>query len=114
MDFDLHIGIDYSGRATPKSRTAALQVYASRGAERPRRVPPPGTSGQTRRNWCRAEIAEWLIDQAQQDIRFIAGLDHGFSFPLSYFELYRLSSWPEFLDDFCTHWPTMPSGDSKS
>lgn len=28
MNFDLHIGIDYSGRKTPTSRTPALQVYA--------------------------------------------------------------------------------------
>jgi hypothetical protein len=26
MTFDLHIGIDYSGRETPASRTPALQV----------------------------------------------------------------------------------------
>ena len=27
--FDLHIGIDYSGRETPVSRTSALQVYSA-------------------------------------------------------------------------------------
>lgn len=29
MTFDFHIGIDYSGRETPTSRTPALQIYAS-------------------------------------------------------------------------------------
>ena len=57
-------------------------------------------------NWCRKEIAAWLIEQAQKNITFIAGIDHGFSFPLNYFQRYRLKSWPQLLDDFCEHWPT--------
>lgn len=57
-------------------------------------------------NWTRQEITEWLIQQARSDKRFIAGIDHGFSFPLSYFERYKLTSWPEFLGDFVAHWPT--------
>ena len=56
--------------------------------------------------WCRKEIAEWLIEQAQNNITFIAGIDHGFSFPISYFDRYKLRSWSQFLDDFCRHWPT--------
>ncbi len=63
---------------------------------------PPGGNW----NWCRKEIAEWLIDQANSGVRFVAGIDHGFSFPLSYFKRHTLRSWPEFLDDFCHHWPT--------
>ena len=52
------------------------------------------------------EIADWLIEQAQKNITFIAGIDHGFSFPMNYFERYKLKSWPQFLDDLCQHWPT--------
>ena len=35
------------------------------------------------------------------------GIDHGFSFPLRYFEAHGLQpDWPAFLDDFQRHWPT--------
>ena len=35
------------------------------------------------------------------------GIDHGFSFPLQYFEAHHLPfDWPAFLDDFHRHWPT--------
>ncbi len=34
------------------------------------------------------------------------GIDHGFSFPITYFHRYRLASWDAFLADFRTHWPT--------
>ncbi len=104
--FDLHVGIDYSGRETPKSRTPALQVYASSDGELPQRISSPASTGRIHRNWCRQEVAEWLMEQAQQNIHFIAGIDHGFSFPHDYFQRYGLQSWPEFLDDFCEHWPT--------
>lgn len=37
----------------------------------------------------------------------IVGIDHGFSFPLPWFEVYRLApDWDAFLDDFREHWPT--------
>ncbi len=37
----------------------------------------------------------------------VVGLDHGFSFPLQYFERHRLPlHWPFFLEDFHRHWPT--------
>lgn len=106
MLFDLHIGIDYSGRETPTSRTPALQVYAAFDTEEPRRILSPSSTEKTYKNWCRKEIAEWLIEQAGKNITFIAGIDHGFSFPVSYFERYRFKSWAEFLNDFVEHWPT--------
>lgn len=104
--FDVHVGIDYSGRQTPLSRTPALQVYASFDIEEPRRIPSPASSEKSYKNWCRKEIAEWLIHLAKQKVTFIAGIDHGFSFPLDYFERYGVRTWPVFLDDFCKHWPT--------
>ncbi|MFM2094524.1 MAG: hypothetical protein RIS70_1648 [Planctomycetota bacterium] len=106
MSFDLHIGIDYSGRETPKSRTPALQVYCSFDTEEPRRILSPTSTAKTFTNWNRKEIARWLIEQARKNITFIAGIDHGFSFPLSYFERYGIETWPEFLEDFRKHWPT--------
>jgi hypothetical protein len=106
MTFDLHIGIDYSGRETPTSRTPALQVYASFDGAEPRSIASPTSSERQYKNWCRKEIAEWLIEQANKNISFIAGIDHGFSFPVRYFQRYGLKSWPDFLEDFSQHWPT--------
>lgn len=37
---------------------------------------------------------------------FLASIDHGFSFPNSYFLRYQLRSWPDFLADFVKYWPT--------
>jgi hypothetical protein len=106
LTFDHHIGIDSSGRETPTSRTPALQVYAAFDTEEPRRILSPSSTEKTYQNWCRKEIAEWLTEQARSGKRFIAGIDHGFSFPINYFNRYKLTSWPKFLDDFCKHWPT--------
>lgn len=37
----------------------------------------------------------------------LVGIDHGFSFPLRYFEVHHLLPvWANFLDDFQQHWPT--------
>ena len=104
--FDLHIGIDYSGRETPTSRTPALQVYAAFDKDAPRRIVSPSATAKLHKNWCRQEIAAWLITEARKDITFIAGIDHGFSVPIDYFERYKIASWPEFLRDFSEQWPT--------
>ena len=106
MEFDLCIGIDYSGAKTPLSRSSALQIYESRRGAEPRPVLSPSSTNKLRRNWCRREIANWLADRVRQGIPFIAGIDHGFSFPISYFERYGLRSWDQFLIDFTEHWPT--------
>jgi hypothetical protein len=114
--FDLYIGIDYSGAQTPTSRLNGLQVYAARPGELPEQIKTPAIAvslaqGQKNRQslpryWTRSEIALWLIGLAKEGTRFIAGIDHGFSFPASYFKRYGLTSWPQFLDDFIRHWPT--------
>jgi hypothetical protein len=60
-----------------------------------------------RKYWTRRGIAEWLTERLVEDVIALAGIDHGFSFPLRYFEIHHLSSdWPAFLDDFKRHWPT--------
>jgi hypothetical protein len=104
--FDMHIGIDYSGAGAPTSRMAQLQVYAVTEGREPEPLRTPAAPEDQRWNWSRKEIAEWLIGQARSGTRFVAGIDHAFSFPLSYFERYKLTGWCEFLDDFCRHWPT--------
>jgi len=38
-----------------------------------------------------------LRDEVRSGFRLLAGIDHGVSFPISYFARYGLKSWPEFL-----------------
>lgn len=109
MEFDLHIGIDYSGAQTPTSRLSTLQVYAAADGL-PEPVRSPASTPDKHRKWTRQEIASWVVEAVSSDKRCIIGIDHAFSFPLGYFERYQLKSWPEFLADFCTHWPTDREG----
>jgi hypothetical protein len=106
MVFDLYIGINYSGAETPSSRMARLQVYAVTRGVAPEPVTTPAAPEGQHWNWNRREIAEWLIGLARSKTRFVAGIDHAFSFPVSYFDRYKLKGWDQFLDDFGRHWPT--------
>ncbi len=102
--FERYIGIDYSGAETANSSLKGLRVYqATRGAE-PSEVPPPPSP---RKYWTRKGIAQWLVERLAEPTPTLVGIDHGFSFPLRYFEEHRIvPDWPTFLDDFCLHWPT--------
>ena len=71
MMFAKHIGIDYSGRGTPLSRLPGLQVYAATGDRLPQRVNPPSAPQGKDRNWCRKEVAEWLLQQVEGGQPFI-------------------------------------------
>lgn len=84
MTFDCHIGIDYSGAETPTSRLKSLQVYVATGSTPPSQTRPE--PDHPRWNWTRKGIAEFLIATARSGTRFIAGIDHCFSFPHSYME----------------------------
>jgi hypothetical protein len=58
-------------------------------------------------NWTRKGIAAWLVETLSDGPPTLVGIDHGFSFPLRYFEVHGLlPEWPRFLDDFQRHWPT--------
>ena len=108
MSFDCLIGIDYSGAKTPTCRLPGLQVYAAQAASGSVEAwtsLTPSNNGQ-RVNWTRREVAERLLQEVKKGTRFLAGIDHGFSMPMSYFARYGLESWPEFLADFVHHWPT--------
>jgi hypothetical protein len=102
--FHQYIGIDYSGAETPISSLKGLRVYMADRDSLPTEVqPPPGS----KKYWTRRGIAEWLAEQPQADHGTIVGIDHGFSFPIRYFEVHHLlPDWPSFLDDFQRHWPT--------
>ena len=66
-------------------------------------LPPPSP----RKYWTRKGIAVWLVRRLAEATPTLVGIDHGFSFPLRYFEAHGLKpDWPAFLDDFQRHWPT--------
>ncbi len=103
-DFGRYIGIDYSGAETPTASLKGLRVYMAEGGAPPVEVPPPPSP---RKYWTRKGIAEWLVERLAEDMPALVGIDHGFSFPLRYFDAHELlPDWPTFLDDFQLHWPT--------
>lgn len=102
--FTRYIGIDYSGAETADSSCKGLRGYVAVGSSTPEPVNPPPSP---RRYWTRRGLAKWLCEELSGDSPIIVGIDHAFSFPLAYFERYRLSSdWQSFLEDFQHHWPT--------
>jgi hypothetical protein len=102
--FDRYIGIDYSGAKTPNASLKGLRVYIASGDAPASEVLPPPSP---RKYWTRRGIVEWLAERLAEDVLTLVGIDHGFSFPLRYFEVHHLPpDWDEFLDDFLHHWPT--------
>ena len=102
--FARYIGIDYSGAQTPTSSLKGLRVYIAEGAGPPEEVLPPPSP---RKYWTRKGAAHWLVERLSEDVPTLVGIDHGFSFPLRYFEVHGLEpDWAAFLDDFQSHWPT--------
>jgi hypothetical protein len=102
--FSRYIGIDYSGAETPNASLKGLRVYVATDELSPVEVPPPPSP---RKYWTRRGIAEWLTERLAEEVPTLVGIDHGFSFPLRYFEAHHLKpDWPSFLDDFQRHWPT--------
>lgn len=103
--FHRYVGIDYSGARTPTDGLKGLRVYiAYADGGVPAEVSPPLGP---RKYWSRRDVALWLADLLREEIPTIAGIAHGFSFPLRYFETYHLEpDWYAFLEDFHRHWPT--------
>src|ERR1039457_2834522 len=102
--FARYIGIEYSGAETADSSCRGIRVYMVDDNSEPMQVQPPPSP---RRFWTRRGLAQWLRNELARDIPTLVGTDHAFSFPLAYFEKYRLSSdWEDFLVDFHHHWPT--------
>lgn len=103
MAFDRYIGIDYSGAQTPSSSLPGLQMYIADRVSLPIEISPVGP----RKYWTRCEIAKRLVELLCEGKPTLVGIDHGFSFPLRYFEKYNLPlDWGVFLEDFQRHWPT--------
>ena len=99
-----YIGIDYSGAETPEASLKGIRVFQARHETLPVEIEPPPSP---RKYWTRQGLAIWLAGRLAEDIPTIVGIDHGFSFPLRYFEVHHIEPhWPTFLDDFQRHWPT--------
>lgn len=102
--FARYIGIDYSGAQTPSASLPGLRIYCGQRDAVPVEVLPPPSR---RKYWTRSGVADWLVERIAENVATLIGIDHGFSFPLQYFETHRLEhDWPAFLDDFHRHWPT--------
>jgi len=102
--FERYIGIDYSGAETPTSSLKGLRVYSAKQGDPPSEVLPPPSP---RKYWTRKGVAEWLVERLNENTMTLIGIDHGFSFPLRYFEVHHiLPVWKNFLEDFKRHWPT--------
>ena len=103
--FDRFIGVDYSGADAPTKPLDRLVVYCANGHDPPYRV----NFRKDEPRWGRQQLAEWLVDQLKKpDVRTIVGIDHGFSFPIYYFDQHQVKKqdWDGFLVDFRDHWPT--------
>lgn len=104
MVYEQYIGVDYSGAQTPTSSLKGLRVYRAGRFAQPTEVEPPPSF---RKYWTRRGVAEWLAATLSEERKTLVGIDHGFSFPLRYFEKHRLHyDWQTFLDDFQKNWPT--------
>ncbi|GGD81320.1 hypothetical protein [Paenibacillus nasutitermitis] len=105
--FDYYVGIDYSGKASPRQKHTSIQIFEADERGEPRRA--LGSRSWSRQG-CYAYLAGLLREQREgRRGTMIAGMDHGFSFPLSYFrgELPHkpaLYSWLDFLQHFDQHW----------
>ena len=85
--FARYIGIDYSGAQTPMDSLKGLRVYMAEGNGPPVEMPPPPSP---RKYWTRRGVAEWLVARLGEGTATLVGIDHGFSFPLRYFEVHHL------------------------
>lgn len=99
------MGVDYSGAATAECNLGGIRVYQADARSEAVEIPPPLTQ-RGRKNWSRHDLAHWMSDHLKNGPPTIIGIDHGFSFPMRYFEKHRIRpDWGAFLDDFVLHWP---------
>jgi len=102
--FSRYIGIDYSGAETAESSLKAIRVYTATSSLEPAEERPRSSAS---KYWSRSALADWLVKQLSAAEPFLVGIDHAFSFPITYFEKYNLPpDWPAFLDEFQRNCPT--------
>ncbi|QDU32701.1 hypothetical protein KS4_07350 [Poriferisphaera corsica] len=108
MLFNLYIGIDYSGSASPIDRPSNIAFYLTHLKNAPSPVFPCDFpfNNTTAKNWSRTDLARTLTNilNTKSSHRIVIGLDHGFSFPIDYFRRNLITSYPEFLSQYHTLW----------
>ena len=80
--FPRYIGIDYSGAATADGSLKNLRVYLASQDEAPAEAEPPAS----RRKYWTLRGGHWLVSILNEHDPIMVGIDHAFSFPLSYFQ----------------------------
>lgn len=106
--FQRYVGIDYSGAASASTPLRGLRLFMAEGEQSPQEILPASNDAAS---WSRERLALWLDALLSENVPAIVGIDHGFSFPLAYFDHYGLAHvWDDFLDDFCEHWPLDHAG----
>ncbi|QHW34176.1 hypothetical protein GZH47_27525 [Paenibacillus rhizovicinus] len=105
--FSHYIGIDYSGKGLPSQRHTAIQVFEASAGPMPVRA-------QDKSSWSRQGVYRYLAERLEAQRAgslepMIVGMDHGLSFPLSYFREASPSkpefhSWISFLAHFHDMW----------
>jgi hypothetical protein len=78
-------------------RLKALQVFEAREHGEPSKIATPVEGA---RNWSRLEVAQYCQAAIKAGEPVILGIDHAFSFPMSYMKRYEIETWDRFLDDF--------------
>lgn len=107
MAFEHYVGIDYSGKGSPLQKHASIQIFIAGPEGEPARA-------KGNRSWSRHGVYLYLAEclEAQRaGMRgpMIAGIDHGTSFPLSYFQEETetkplLPTWLAFMAHFHARW----------
>lgn len=106
--FERYIGVDYAGAATADTRLPGLRVFVAEMDAAPHEVRPHTDA---RRHWTRRDLARWLTATLSAGPPTAAGIDHGFSFPLRYFQQYGLPrDWTDFLREFAERCPARAAG----
>lgn len=95
VSFSQYIGIDYSGAGRDDQGQANIQCCClNRMVDGCENARPPAS-----RNWSRQAVSEWITDRlATAEGPVIIGLDHGFSFPLSYLQQQDIDCWDDLLE----------------
>jgi len=104
--FKRYIGINYSGAKSPSCNLRSLRIFLSDHNSGPDEM----IRALNLKPWNRRDLAEVMIDflleDNPEDSPTLIGINHGFSFPMRYFEAHHLEpDWPNFLADFRKHWP---------
>jgi len=104
--FARHLGIDYSGAATPETGLTSLRVYEAVPGGKPVEKRPADE-----RHWSRRGLALWLESELRTGPPTLVAIDHAFGLPLAYVEMHGLApDWRSVMEDFARHWPTDQPG----